>query len=310
MKPWRITKRGGRFVPLLGMLAAVWMSASPGWAKEDAYQWRFDLPAGLEEGKIYRLPLLPSMYDASEQFPADLRIFDAKGAEWPFFFYRPDLDGPGRSEGEGEGEAWRLTLRVISSDPDRERPGVQQLLLDAGYRNVPLVRLYLDGLAPGVVAPVKIYGSSQPEGPWRWVAEGGLATTEGHERRTLRLPAAGYRYYRLDVFHFDGPAVEVKHVIGEIRPGYLVIEVGSEEAASLFAGSTQHRLAYFDLQSRTPVGEAEAAPVIEAGGSRVNPARMASQLGAYRASLLGLVTIAFGVLFTGLLIRWLRRRML
>lgn len=386
-------------------------------AGEELFTWRAPLAGAWTNDALYVAPVPLAVWDGSELFPADLRIFDENGREWPFYLtdrkarmaeviwdvepagqrletlpvrhlrHTVHLQGRGASAearhhqavilmagldfdrrvevlGRREGGEWEwlgqahlinrpgatragnrnvfyepttftqlqfriypsapvpdeplvlLGLTVLSeSNPDTESwldvtwtprpeaagPGVQSLVADLGYRNLPLrhVRLEL-GAGPGAF-PVKLYGRSSSTNSWRWVADGTVAAYRDRRRTTLELQQTGYRYLRVDFLHVDQDPVTVLSSQAGYEPLHLVFEADYGHHPHLYFGAARSPLPRYDLQRRVGPGLPGSVLPAEVGERRRNPARMAAALRSYGRTLVwsasgvvaGLVVLIF-----------------
>jgi hypothetical protein len=177
--------------------------------------------------------------------------------------------------------------------------GLQNLMTDLGYRQIP-VRLFTFELAPeGEGFPVKLYGRNHPTNAWRWVAEGEVSSVQGRRRGTLELQQTGYRYYKLELRHLDHAPPEVT----TSRAGYenvrLVFEADYGRQPHLYFGALHPPLPRYDLQRRVGPGLPAQALPADLGERGRNPARIVAVLREYGRTLawsaLG-VLVGFGLL--------------
>jgi hypothetical protein len=54
------------------------------------FRWRAALPDGMVSGRLYRAMIPGPVFDGSQSFPADLRVLDEEGNEWPFLIHKPE----------------------------------------------------------------------------------------------------------------------------------------------------------------------------------------------------------------------------
>lgn len=186
--------------------------------------------------------------------------------------------------------------------------GLQSLVTDLGFQQIPLRYLKLD-LGPGEGAfPVKVFGRSTSTNTWRWIADGVVHAVNGQLRSTIELQQTGYRYLKLDCYSYDQQHLNVRHAQGGYETLYMVFEADYGQHPHLYFGSSHPSLPRYDLQRRVGPGLPAGAQIAELGEKRRNPARIAAALRSYGRTL---AYSALGVLAgLGLLIllkRWRQR---
>ena len=204
-------------------------------------------------------------------------------------------------------ETW-LPLVWEPNAEDAALKGLQSLVADLGFRQVPLRYLKLD-LGPGEGAfPAKVFGRSTPTNTWRWIADGAVHAVNGQLRSTIELQQTGYRYLKLDCYAYDQQNLKVRQSQGGYETLYVVFEADYGQRPHLFFGSSHPPLPRYDLQRRVGPGLPKDASIAEIGEKRRNPVRMAAALRSYGRTL---AYSALGVLAgLGLLIlikRWRHR---
>lgn len=78
-----------RMVRALVLAAAVLPALRVGAEKLDTLAWRQPILGGIASGQVYRVLIPSEVFDGCRSFPADIRIFDDRKAEWPFFLWAP-----------------------------------------------------------------------------------------------------------------------------------------------------------------------------------------------------------------------------
>jgi len=143
-----------------------------------------------------------------------------------------------------------------------EKKGASELLLDLGFRNLPLRALKLDFSDSNFFRSVRVYGRNSesrvvrtrtedsPAGektvpmPWTSIAEGTLYRFSGQsgteESLSLKLTGAGFRYLRVEIRNGDAPPLRFtwaradrlvpKIVTAPVTTGKLALYVGNPEA--------------------------------------------------------------------------------
>ena len=264
--------------------------AVAGTGPEDAspsqdYAWRQAIQGTVQSGQVYRVNVSPEIFDACSAFPADVRIVDGSGREWPFFTWVRTADV----------EQVELQLSEIPSAD--KKVGVQSVMLDAGVRHRPLERLVIGVAETNFARPVKVMGRNNPTNQWRWIADGGLHQIDGDLRKSVELHGADYRWLRLDLYGYESPDVHVTNAAAICHPWQLVFEAWGEQPAFVYFST--HRLVFprYDLKRRTPPELVDQAPELQLGGRRMNPERIALGLGSYGRWL----GIAGGAVIAGLI---------
>lgn len=414
-------------IPLAIVLCA--LSAGRGLAQGDprsAFTWRQPIRGALETGALYRLHLPPEVFDGCKAFPADLRILDPEGREWPFFLGVPPEEAgelPRRATvlgetfvtsgaryleidlrveprdrenrpkhdrvtvhttgrdflrrvevlGSEDGSVWiprgagylveqdareELLNRVLTygvtdepflrlhihpdaknegdlfsvqhvavalledaqaeleevpmepiAVPEAERkPGVQVVLLDAGVRNRPLRRLRIEAEGRNFALPVKVYGRPAETNGWRWVADGGIQRWGAQVRDRVDLKGTTFRFFRVELYHYENEPVEIKRVIGFAVPHTLVFRAESTASPYLFYGGVGVSLPHYDLQRETPERASASARVVTLGEQQINPQRLARGLQSYGHWLTMMAAGVMVLLAVVTVVHLLRRR--
>lgn len=73
---------------LVLLTAAGWTLAPAATLPLETFAWRAPLRGSFTNGALYRLKVPLDVLDGSRAFPADLRILDREGHEWPFYVWR------------------------------------------------------------------------------------------------------------------------------------------------------------------------------------------------------------------------------
>ena len=80
-----------RRVLILGcLLAAAAGSAAAEQDLRTKFDWRQPLPGAFERGTLGRVAVPAEVYDGCRMFPADLRIINEHGEQWPFYVWTPE----------------------------------------------------------------------------------------------------------------------------------------------------------------------------------------------------------------------------
>lgn len=192
-----------------------------------------------------------------------------------------------------------LPLTWTAVEETNGAAGVQSLVTDLGYRQIPVRQLTLELAPAGGGFPVKLYGRAHPTNVWRWVADGEVTSAQGRRRGILELQQTGYRYYKLELRHLDQVSAEVT----TSRAGYenvrLVFEADYGHQPHLYFGAPHPPLPRYDLQRRVGPGLPARALPAEVGERGRNPARIVAVLREYGRTLAWsalAVLVGFGLL--------------
>lgn len=162
---------------------------------------------------------------------------------------------------------WLTAPLEIVSKTDQSKPGsekeFQTLECDAGFYNLPLERIRLE-IPPGEFArSVRISGRNDSGDAWQVVSNNEIHRLGSSEKTTVGI-RGNYRFWKIDLYHFDDPPLKVNQVEAQSRRWSLFFEAKSEERASLYFGAAGVEAATFDLKQRrqdqgTVRGVAQAA---------------------------------------------------
>ena len=190
-----------------------------------------------------------------------------------------------------EGEQEELALEW-SQPAAEQKPGVQVIVADLGVRHRPVQRLRFESAGRDFARPVKVQGRNADTNEWRWVTDGGIHRMGGQTRDTLDLRGAAYRYWRIEIFRYEDAPLDLRRIVAQAVPQYLVVEAAGQAAdrPALYNGTERILVPRFDLQQRTTKATTAAAPVRELGRRQANPDRVASGLSRYGRAL-GLVAV-------------------
>lgn len=196
------------------------------------------------------------------------------------------------SETRPSEEGW-LDVRLLEVAAAEQREGIQTLWCDVGFQRVPLDELKLEVGATEQACPVKVYGRPSPTNAWRWISDGGVHRLGGQVRNTIDLRQADFRYLKIDLYHYEQPAMTVTAVRVRRELLQLVFEADYGQKPYVYFGAPHHPLPHYDLQRRQgPDVPAQARPATVGERGR-NPARLAATLGRYGRTL---AVSALGVL--------------
>lgn len=391
------------------------------------FNWRQSIEGGLESGALYRLRLPPEVFDGCKMFPADLRLLDQAGAEWPFYLWTPSEEGgeiprqatllgqtvitsgPHRVEldlrveprgreatprhdrvivqtsgrdflrrvevlGSADGTDWQpmgagflvdqsapqqivnrvvtypptdlpfLRLRIhpdakggaetldvphvavalletaaveldevpielLSVPAEEQKAGVQVLIGDAGVRNRPLRHLRVEAEGGHFALPVKVYGRNAETNRWRWIADGGVQRWGAQVRDEIQVKGTTYRFFKVELYHYENPPVDVRRVTGAAVPHTLVFRAGGGAAPFLYYGGVGLSLPRYDLQRETPPRRAAEAVEVRLGQQQINPQRLARGLQSYGHWLTMMAAGVVALLGVVVIVHFVRRRL-
>jgi hypothetical protein len=189
------------------------------------YHWRQPLLGDFVPGQLYRVPVTGPVFDGSAHFPSDLRVFDAEGAQWPFYVWTPHdekqrADVPverlNTTEVMGPERYLRQDLRV-QPDP---RTG------KAARHN----RVTLHTPGRDFIRRVEVYGSEDGD-VWGRIGAGFLLETPGSSRtrnRSIDYGTSDYPYLQVRVYpnarNAEEPlSIERIHIShSRVKPGQWV----------------------------------------------------------------------------------------
>lgn len=262
--------------------------------EREEFRWRVPLRGTLTSGVLYRVAIPGSVFDGSRSFPADLRLIDETGADWPFFIYSPDPPDP----------LAPIPLTPMAPPADHEeRPGMQHRFFDTGHRYAPLRRIELQVTDENFARPVKVYGRNHTTNQWRWMADGGIHRLADRERDHITLPNIGFRYLKIEVLNYEEPPLTITNAIARAEPQYVVTLPPRTAEAWLYFGAEGYALPRFELQHRISRRELAGATTAEFLERERNPYWMGHELWKYGRLLL-IVSIGIaGVLGLGVLLK-------
>lgn len=269
--------------------------------ERDAFRWRAPLRGPLSSGVLYRAAIPGSVFDGCRAFPADLRLIDETGADWPFFVYTPDPPAPLNP----------IALTPLAPPADHEeQPGLQRLYYDTGHRSAPLRRIELHAADADFARPVKVYGRNHTTNQWRWMADGGIHRLAGRERDFILVPNVGSRFLKIEIFNYDETPLTITHVRALSEPQYVVTLAPRSAQAWLYFGAESFSLPRFELQHRLTRRELAAAVMAEFLPREQNPYWMGRELWRYARMLITVSVGIAGVLGLGVLLKKWRARYL
>lgn len=295
----------------MGLCAVPLLASAAEPLPQDAFAWRAPVRGAVTNGGLYRVKVPGHVLDGSRAFPADLRIFDRAGNEWPFYVWKSRAERNGRAAPpDGTNGAGTAARALAPMDVPREdlKSGVQTLVLDVGHRNVPVIRLRLETADAEFACPLKVYGRNMATNSWRWVADGGIHRLDGQVRDAVEIRDATYRYLKVELYHYEQPPPAVTNVLAEFREIVLVTEALSGLRAHAYVGAAAVSLPRYDLQRRTSDEEVLAAPWAEFGPRERNPTRLARTLQAYGRWLGAMALAVMGILGAFVALKWMRHR--
>jgi len=157
------------------------------------YEWRQPLKGEIEDGGRYRLTVPGVVYDKAVQFPADVRIIDAGGDQWPYaLLSRPGnetrvLKAEERNRSvAGEGESYHRVDLDITDRPDRTTHD----------------RVAIRTTGTRFIRVAEVYGADR-EGEWALLGKGYLID-EFRPRRvqqhTVIYPTSNFRRLQVRVY--------------------------------------------------------------------------------------------------------------
>ncbi|HMP76816.1 MAG TPA: hypothetical protein PKE12_11040 [Kiritimatiellia bacterium] len=283
----------------MGMALLGLFAATAGWAaiERDEFRWRARLPDSLASGTLVRVQIPAHVHDGSQSFPADLRLIDDAGRDWPFFIRTPTTTDT----------LERLPLAALPAPGDEPpRDDAQTLYFDSGLRNTPLRRLALAADEGEFSRAVKVYGRHTATNRWRWMADGGLHRAEGRERDWIDLHNTTFRFLKVEIFHGGEPPLSITNAVAIMEPQELVVQPASSDPAWLYFGAKEHALPRFDLQYRTPRSALNEAETVALGARERNPYRLGREVWRYGRLLLAATLALAGTLALGWLLKRLR----
>ena len=263
----------------------------------EPFRWRAPLLAAWTNGGVYVADIPPLVFAGSEGFPGDLRIYDENGREWPFYVVTREPSA---------GEEKRLDLALEPVDPAEQKPGIQSLSGDVGYRRLPLRQLRLAFPALDRECLIKVYGRYSLTNQWRWMAD--HRAMAGLEHTVIGLRQNDFRYLKVDLYRYEHPPMEILSAEVFPEPAQLVVEADYGQQPFLYFGAVQHPLPHYELARRRGPGVPASASPMKFGKPAGNPARMTAMVWRYVRTLGLFVAAALAGLGLLIAIRVWRRR--
>lgn len=261
------------------------------------FRWRAPILEPVQSGTLYRALIPFPVLDGSKAYPADVRLLDPAGHECPFFIQsgvNPDL---------------LLALPAVPLPPPPDEPpsdGVGRVYLDAGFKGVPLRRAVIQAAESNFARTVKVYGRHSETNKWRWMAEGALHRLPDREREWIDLNDGAYRFLKIELLHFDEPAITITNITVLAEPHYLVFLAHCDGPASLYFGSSAPNLPIHELRHRLSPRELAAARHAAIGPREENPYMLHAELHSYARLLLISTLVICALLAVAVFLKRLR----
>lgn len=245
-------------------------------------------------------------YPPSDYPFLQVRIFpDARRADEPLDLQSLSVAWRAREEGESEEIPLEWTAPA-----QEQKEGLQVLCVDSGARFRPLARLRVEVAGRDFARPVKVFGRNAETNEWRWVADGGLHRMGAQVRETIDLRGAGFRHWKIELYHYEDKPLDIRGVRAEVVPNYLVFEAAGEasERPALYYGADRVSYPRFDLQQRTSHAQTTNAPLRDLGRRQPNPHQSTSGLERYGRTL-GLLAVGLvSALVLWVIVNMIRRQ--
>ncbi len=169
-------------IPMMALIAHALLSDARG-ATAASFEWMRPIIGDVQTGRIFRVAIPPDVYAQCDSFPHDIRIFDDRNAQWPFFLQsRPPKLAHTVLSAESVNAAWvegneryfRIDLAVErQADALRTRHG----------------RVSVHSTGQDYVRRVEIYGSDD-QTAWGLLGKGYLVSV--HDPRRIEENAVDY----------------------------------------------------------------------------------------------------------------------
>lgn len=260
------------------------------------FRWRAPVLEPVQSGLLYRAILPLHVFDGSRAFPADVRLLDEHGAEWPFFI------GMSTNPPLRLSVPWRLSSTNANS---------RDFEVELTVHHVPLREVQLPWPRDLARLPpdsqVNVWGRKTATNQWRPLADDAPRYDPEAGRLTIDLRDRVAKFLR---FEFDGDraapfAGESLYVFTLARE--IVFRPLREGRAWLYFGSDAPGFPLHELQHQLRPEDLAATRHAAIGPREENPYRLRAELRHY-AELLVLSTVVIaGLLATGLLLKRMRQ---
>lgn len=183
---------------LLFAILLVGLAALPGRADSgpERYTWRAPLHGSWTNDVLYFAAIPPAVWDGSEVFPADLRVYDENGREWPFY-----LAGVRGREHEITWEA-RVVAQTVEPSPVRHLRYTVNLQARPARPEARHHQAVLIMAGHDYDRRVEVLGCNEGQ-PWEWLGQANLISRPGELRagnRNVFYEPSGYTQLQFRVY--------------------------------------------------------------------------------------------------------------
>lgn len=162
------------------LILALMFVVSPARADtRELFAWRAPLLGTWTYDEIYRAEVSPAVWDATESFPADLRIYDENEREWPFYItgvQAPGLESP-----------WTIVLieNTVETSPSRYLRRTIHLQARTNAAGLPHHQAIIQMAGHDFERRVDVLGRNEGL-EWTWLGQANLINRPGSARSANR----------------------------------------------------------------------------------------------------------------------------
>ncbi|GAB4354878.1 MAG: hypothetical protein Kow0099_38980 [Candidatus Abyssubacteria bacterium] len=174
---------------------------------------------------------------------------------------------------EAQTERWPLSIIERAED---EKEKVTSLVLDSGYRALPIRSIELSVMSRNYHRHVRVH-SSENRGKWTDLGSGviynyDVADIEKTDNRIAFRENQAGRYFKLIIRNYDDPPLDVSDAEGISLVRRVIVPLDGASPQRVYFGNPLARPPQYDLAYRMPYIETERLPRLSLGPRQSNPA--------------------------------------
>lgn len=184
----------------------------------------------------------------------------------------------------------------------------QVIVLDAGYRRMPIEKLVFDVEKTEYARAVRVHGRNSRDEQWRHVVSAEIHSLSGSLSNEVSFRGSRNRYLKVEIYHYDDEPLSLREIRAAGSARNLVFEARSTNAPALYYGSEFARPPRFDLRRRLADGDVVGLPAVMLGESTANPAYRPHGFGRWGPLLAGLLVAIVSLAVVAVIVDMMKKQ--
>ena len=201
-----------------------------------------------------------------------------------------------------------VSVTEIEPLPRDLNEDAQVIVLDAGYRRVPIEKLIFDVEQTEYARAVRVHGRNSQGDDWRHLVSAEIHSLSGSPSNEVSFRGSRNRYLKVEVYHYDDQPLSLRGIRAAGSARNLVFEACSTNAPALYYGSGFARPPRYDLRRRlADVDIAGLAPIV-LGESTANSAYRPHGFGRWGPWLAGILVAIASLAVVAVIVDMIKRQ--